>query len=151
MTILRMIDVEVDLATLRQRLEILETRILGSIDGLDGPQPLFSIYSHLQFDGITPSQESAALMQSCSLLLTPRNLLDLGRMTDDMFPWRPFLAALDLLEATGYNVSAATKWVQRCAEQLLIAQGLGVLRVEDVLKSPVGPVQELKHFALSEK
>lgn len=151
MTLLRTIDLEVDLATMKKRLEALEARVLGSVDSLHGPHPLFLVYSHLLFDGLTPSKESAALMQSCALLLTPRNLLDLGRMTSDMFPWRPFLAALDLLQVTGHSVEKATEWVISCATDLLKAQGLGMLRVEDVLRSPVGPLQELKQFALSEK
>jgi hypothetical protein len=48
-------------------------------------------------------------------------------------------------------VEKATEWVISCAMDLLKAQGLGMLRVEDVLRSPVGPLQELKQFALSEK
>lgn len=149
MSTLRSLDLEVDLATLRRRLDALEARFLGAVDDLGGPQPLFALYSHLIFDGLSPSKESAALMQSCSLMLTPRNLLDLSRLTGDMFPWRPFLAALDLLEVTGYAVGDSVAWVEACAEDLLKAQGLGVLRLADVLRSPVGPLHELKQIALS--
>lgn len=151
MSSLRMLDLEVDVATMRRRIDTLETRFLGRVDDLEGPQPLFTVYSHLIFDGLTPSKETAALMQSCSLLLTPRNLLDLSRLTGDMFPWRPFLAALDLLAVTGFDIGQSAEWVEACAEDLMKAQGLGVLRVADVIRSPVGPLHELRRYALSKK
>ncbi len=149
MSILKTLDLEVDLATMKRRLDLLEARFLGAVDDLGGPQPLFTLYTHLIFDGIQPSKETAAMMQSCSLLLTPRNLLDLTRLTGDMFPWRPFLAALDLLEATGHSVGDSVLWVEACALDLMHAQGLGALRIADVIKSPVGPLHELRRFALS--
>lgn len=151
MTTARVLELEVEVATLRRRMDSLEAKFLGAVDDLQGPQPLFAVYSHLLLDGIQPGAEAAALLSSCALLLNPRNLLDLGRMTADPFPWRPFLTALDLLEVTGHDVHDAVLWVQGCAEELLAAQGLGILRVEDVLRSPVGPLSELKRFALSER
>lgn len=147
----KVLDLEVDVATMRRRLDALEARFLGAVDDLGGPQPLFSIYSHLVLEGLSPSKESAALMQSCALLLTPRNLLDLARLTGDIFPWRPFLAALDLLEVTGHDVGESIAWVEACAEDLMKAQGLGVLRIADVLHSPVGPLHELRQYALSKR
>lgn len=149
MTNSRTIDLEVDVATLRRRLDALEVQFTGNVDGFPGPQPLFFLYSHLLLSGLQPSKDSAALMQSCALLLTPRILLDLARLTGDMFPWRPFLGALDRLQVTGHDVQAATAWVESCARDLLKAQGLGILRIEDVLRSPVGPLHNLKQIALS--
>ena len=145
----RVLDLEVEVATLRRRIGALEARIFGKVS--DGPSahPLFSIYSHLLCDGVTQSPESAALLRSVGLLLTPRSLLDLGRMAEDPFPWRPFLLALDLMETAGEDVHDAVEWVQGCAEELLAAQGLGMLRPADVLRSPVGPLNELHRFALS--
>lgn len=143
----RLIDLEVDLATLKRRLEALEVRFLGAVDDLGGPQPLFGLYSHLLLSGLQPTTEAAALMQGVALFLTPRNLLDLARLTGDMFPWRPFLASLDLLAVTGHDVEEATAWIEACAQDLLRAQGLQDLCLEDVLRSPVGPAQELRQHA----
>lgn len=151
MTSSRLVDLEVDVATLRRRLDAVEIRLTGSVHDLHGPQPLFGIYSHLLFNGLDLSTDTAALMQSCALLLTPRTLLDLARLTGDMFPWRPFLCALDLLEARGHDVHDAITWVEDCARDLLRAQGLGILKLEDVLRSPVGPLHNLQEIALSER
>ncbi len=146
----RMIDLEVDVATLRHRVGGLEARVYGRVDDAAGPQPLFDTYAHLLLDGIQPCEESAALLRTCVMLLSPRMLLDLARLTGDMFPWRPFLAAVDLLHVTGFDMSASTTWLETCAQDLLNAQGLRMLRLEDVLRSPAGPVHLLKRFALSE-
>lgn len=145
----RMIDLEVDVATLRRRINMLEQRLYGRADDLPGPQPLFDLYAHLQLDGLTPSPDSAAMLRSCILLLSPRMLLDLGRLTGDMFPWRPFLGTADLLQTLGHDMEEAIAWLEGCADELLRAQGLGMLRIEDVVRSPVGPVTALKRFALS--
>lgn len=150
MTYSRMIDLEVDVATLRRRIDALEARVYGRVDELDGPQPLFDAYSHLLLDGVQPNEESAAMLRTCILFMSPRTLLDLGRLTGDMFPWRPFLAAADLLHVTGFDMSESTTWLEDCAAALLRAQGLTMLRIEDVLRSPVGPIHLLKRFALSE-
>lgn len=149
MTYSRMLDIEVDLATMRRRVDALEAHFLGSVSELSGPQPLFDTYAHLVLDGLTPGSDSAASMRSCAMLLSPRALLDLGRMTGDMFPWRPFLAALDVLKATGYDVDDALTWLEGTIQELLRAQGLSKLRIEDVLHSPVGPIHRLRRFALS--
>lgn len=146
-----MIDLEVDVATLRRRIDVLEARAYGRVDDLPGPQPLFDLYAHLLLDGIQPSEEMAAVLRSCLLLMSPRLLLDLARMTGDMFPWRPFLAAADLLSVTGYDMEEPTTWLEGCVQELLRAQGLRMLRIEDVLRSPAGPVHLLKKFALSER
>lgn len=147
----RIIDLEVEVYTLRRRIGALEARIFGGVDELEGPNPLFQVYTHLQCSGVQPDEDAAALLRACTLLLTPRNLMDLGRMTGDPFPWRPFLAALDLLEVTGHDVAASSQWVQGCAEDLMRAQGLEMLRVEDVIRSPAGPLHELRRFALSKR
>ncbi len=146
----RIIDLEVDIASLRRRFDALEARIYGRVDDLPGPQPLFDLYAHLQLDGITPSPDSAAMLRSCILLMSPRLLLDLGRLTGDMFAWRPFLGAADLLQALGHDMLEAIEWLEGCAAELLRAQGLRMLRVEDVLRSPVGPTHTLREFALSD-
>lgn len=146
----RMLDLEVDVASLRQRVGALEARLFGSVDDLPGPQPLFDLYSHLTIDGLTPSEDSAVMLRACIAIMSPRVLLDLGRMVTDPFPWRPFLAAADLLLVTGYDMQEAITRMEECAQALLKAQGLGVLRIEDVLRSPAGPVHILKRFALSE-
>ena len=54
---------------------------------------------------IAPAHEP--VMRSGAMWMSPRTLLDLGRMTGDMFAWRPFLAALDLLKVTGHDVDDA--------------------------------------------
>lgn len=145
----RLVDLEVDVATLRRRLDALEARVTGSVNDLPGAHPVFRVYTHLLLSGLEATEESAALLRSCALLLTPRILLDLGRLTNDMFPWRPFLTALDLLELSGLEVHDAVAWVEGCAGDLLRAQGLGMLRIEDVLRSPVGPLHNMQEFALS--
>lgn len=150
MTFSRLVDLEVDVATLRRRLDTLETRISGAVGDMPGPHPAFRIYTHLLFTGIVPSLDTAALMRTCVLMLTPRTLLDLGRLTGDMFPWRPFLGALDHLQIAGFDVHEATMWLEGCATDLLRAQGLGILTVADVLRSPVGPLHNIQKIALSE-
>lgn len=147
----RLLDLEVEVATLRRRLDRLEGTFTGAVDDVSGPRPLFAVYSHLICDGISCTAESAALMRSCAMLLTPRNLLDLGRMIEDPFPWRPFLLALDHLEVAGFAVDDAVEWVEECAEDLLRAQGLEMLEVEDVLRTPMGPLHELHRTALSNR
>lgn len=146
----RLLDLEVDVASLRQRVGSLETRLYGRADDLPGPQPLFDLYAHLILDGITPSEESAAMLRSCILVMSPRLLLDLGRMVNDPFAWRPFLVAADVLTVMGHDMSESVSWLEDCAVALLKAQGLGVLRIEDVIRAPVGPLTKLKSFALSE-
>lgn len=150
MTYNRTIDLEVDVATLRHRVGALEARMYGRIDDSSGPQPLFDTYAHLLLDGIHPCEESAALLRTCVALVSPRMLLDLARMTGDMFPWRPFLAAVDLLHVTGFDMTESTAWLETCAQDLLNAQGMKMLRIEDVLRAPTGPIHLLKSFALSE-
>lgn len=145
----RILDLEVEVATLRRRMGAVEAHIFGKVSDRPAAHPLFSIYSHLLCDGATQNPETAALLRSVGLLLTPRSLLDLGRMAEDPFPWRPFLMALDSMEASGEDVRDAVEWVHGCAEELLAAQGLGMLRPADVLRSPVGPLNELHRFALS--
>lgn len=145
----RILDLEVEVATLRRRVESLEAHIFGKVSGVSGPHPLFSVYSHLLCDGAAEGPETAALLRAVALLLTPRSLLDLGRMVEDPFPWRPFLLALDSAEVAGEEVSDAVAWLHGCAEELLAAQGLGMLKPADVLRSPVGPLNELHRFALS--
>lgn len=146
----RMLDLEVDVATLKQRVGVLEGRLFGRVDDLPGPQPLFDVYSHLILDGIALTEESAAMLRSLILIMSPRILLDLGRMVNDPFPWRPFLAAADLLLVSGLDMEGSIAWLEGIATELLKAQGLGLLRIEDVLRSPAGPVHKLKRFALSE-
>lgn len=150
MTFSRLVDLEVDVATLRRRLDTLEARITGTVGDLPGPHPAFRIYTHLLLTGLVPSADSAALMRSCVLMMTPRTLLDLGRLTSDLFPWRPFLGALDQLQAAGHDVHEATTWLEECAHDLMRAQGLGILTVGDVVHSPVGPLHNVRKIALSE-
>lgn len=150
MTFSRLVDLEVDVATLRRRLNTLEARVTGAVSELPGPHPLYKLYTHLLLSGLTPSEESAVLMRSCVSYLTPRSLLDLGRLTNDMFPWRPFLGALDHLHVAGYDVGDAVTWLEGCARDLLRAQGLSVLSLADVIRSPVGPLHNLQKIALSE-
>ena len=145
----RLLDLEIDVATLRRRVEALEAHTFGRVSSAGAPHPLFSIYAHLLCDGVTATPDSAALLRSVTLLLTPRSLLDLGRMAEDPFPWRPFLLALDHMEAAGHEVQDALSWVHGCAEELLRAQGLSALKPADVLMSPVGPLNELRQFNLS--
>lgn len=150
MTFSRLVDLEVDVATLRRRLNVLEARVTGAISELPGPHPLYKLYTHLLFSGLAPSDDAAVLMRSCVAYLTPRTLLDLGRLTNDMFPWRPFLGALDHLHVAGYDVQEATTWLEGSAQDLLRAQGLGMLTLADVMRSPVGPLHNLRKIALSE-
>lgn len=145
----RLLDLEVDVVTLRRRLDTLEARLTGSVQDLTGPQPLFDLYAHLILDGLKPSPDSAALLRTCVMLMTPRTLLDLARLTGDMFAWRPFLSALDLLHINGHDVSEATAWLEASVQDLLRAQGLKMLRPEDLLRSPIGPIATLKRIALS--
>jgi hypothetical protein len=145
----RLLDLEVDIVTMRRRIDALEARLTGSVQDLNGPQPLFDLYAHLVLDGLEPTPDSAALMRTCVMLMTPRTLLDLARLTGDMFSWRPFLAGLDLLHLRGYDVTEATEWLEGSVQDLLRAQGLGMLRPEDVLRSPTGPIAVLKRIALS--
>lgn len=149
MPINRVLDLEVDVATLKQRINALEKRIYGRVDELPGPQPLFDLYTHLTLDGVQPTPETAILLRACVLTASPRLFLDLARMVNDPFPWRPFLSALDLMSVSGHDVAEATAWIEQCAEALLRAQGLRALRVEDVMRTSLGPVHELKAFALS--
>jgi len=145
----RLLDLEVDVVTLRRRLDALEARLTGSVQDLNGPQPLFDLYSHLLLDGLEPSPDAVALLRTCVMLMTPRALLDLARLTGDMFAWRPFLSALDVMHTRGYDVTEASEWLVSSAQDLLRAQGLGMLRPEDVLRSPMGPIATMKRIALS--
>jgi len=145
------IDTQVDLYTLKKRLEALEARLYGVIDDVEGPMPLFGAYSHLICDGVLPTADSANLLSTCSMYLTPRNLLDLSRSTGDMFPWRPFLLALDVLDLRGFDVEAARVWLESSIQDFMRAQGLEMLTIADVLHSPTGPLHELRRFVLSER
>lgn len=145
------IDTQVDLYTLKRRLDALESRLYGAIDDVDGPMPLFGVYSHLICDGVLPTADSAALLAACSMFLTPRKLLDLSRSTGDMFPWRPFLLALDVLDQQGFEVGHAREWLESSIQDFMRAQGLEMLSIADVLSSPTGPLHELRRFVLSER
>jgi hypothetical protein len=145
----RMMDLEVDIATLNQRVAALETQRFGSSDALPGPQPLFRLYAMLCLDGLDPSEEAAVLMRACALLLSPRTVFDLCTLTQDMFAWRPFLLALDMLSEE-HDVSDAIGRVEGCARAVMDAQGLHYLDIADVIHSPVGPAANMKTLALSE-
>lgn len=142
-------DLEIDLASMKLRLNALEARIFGDVDSTPGPQPLFRLYSMLSLDGIEHTEEAAVLMRTCGLLMSPRIIFDLCTLTYDMFAWRPFLLALDMLSDT-YDVQQAIERVELCARAVLDAQGLQYLEIGDVIDSPVGPTANMKTYALSE-
>lgn len=144
MTFSRLVDLEVDVSTLKLRVDALEARLTGNIGELDRAHPLFPIYSHLLISRLERTEETAVLLRTCVMQMTPRTLLDLGRMTNDMFPWRPFLGALDQLHLDEFDVLDATEWLELCARELLRAQGLGILKLEDVVRSPTGPVHNMR-------
>jgi hypothetical protein len=142
-------DLEIDIATLKQRVDALEAQRFGSSDSLPGPQPLFRLYAMLCLDGLEPGEEAAVLMRACAMLMTPRIVFDLCTLTQDPFAWRPFLLALDML-SLNYDVKDALARVEHCARLVMDVQGLRYVELEDVIHSPVGPAANMKTMALSE-
>jgi hypothetical protein len=141
-------DLEIDIATLKQRVDALEAQRFGISDSIPGPQPLFRLYAMLCLDGLEEDEEAATLMRACAMLMTPRIVFDLCTMTQDMFAWRPFLLALDKL-SLNYDVSDALTRVEYCARAVMNVQGLQYVDVDDVIASPVGPTANMKSLALS--
>lgn len=148
---MKSVDYIVDLKTLERRMDLLEGRVMNSLGRLHGPQPLMRVYSEILLSGITPSKELETYMNAIVLLLSPRTLLDLCRLTHDMFAWRPFLAALDHLDTAGYEVRDATKWLEGCIRELLDAQGLRYLQIEDVVGSTHEGIERLRQICLSKQ
>jgi len=69
--------------------------------------------------------------------LTTTQLLLLGRLTGDAFPWKPFLALLDHASVQGYLVDDATEHILGRAQDLLNAQGLWLLTPADLMGTPL--------------
>jgi len=142
-------DLEVDMASLRLRLETVERRVFGDAEAVPGAQPLFRLYTLLLLDGLESREESAVLMRTCAMMMTPRLIFDLCVLTQDMFAWRPFLLTLDKLSLK-FDVQEAIERLEYCIRAVMNAQGLNRLKISDVIRSPVGPLANLKSFALSE-
>jgi hypothetical protein len=76
--------------------------------------------------------------------LDVRQLLALGRLTHDPFPWKPFLVLLDHAAMDGYLVDEPTAHLLEIAQDLMNAQGLALLTPADVMGTPLAVVQALE-------
>jgi hypothetical protein len=116
--------------------------------------------------GRDPSEYSAADLQSlyweaCRRLgdLAPREvflwsclirnlgaaqLLTLGRLVQDPFPWKPFLALLDHATAQDFLVDDVTEHLLDTAQDLLTAQGLWMLTPADLMGTPLAVHQAVE-------
>lgn len=71
--------------------------------------------------------------------LTAEQLLVLGRVVDDPYPWMPFLALLDHSAVRGLDVDHTTVDFLQVIQDFLCAQGLHILTASDVMGNALTP------------
>lgn len=126
------------LADAEHRLSMLEVALWGRSHARPEAAYLLRLYIEAvrrpDFKRITA--QTAWLWCSVLSTLGSTELLYLARECRDPFPWVPFLRLLEKLEVAGYDVEATLVHLRRAGNQLLVAQGLGKLRVDDAMRSP---------------
>lgn len=114
-----------------RRLEALEEALGMGAVGLR-PNRLVELY-HDSFDPVVDSEKESRHWARLVTTLDSSQLLLLARLTGDPFPFRPLLARMDTYYAKDYQVKDAVDHLVSIGQDLLTAQGLGLLRPRDIM------------------
>ena len=129
-------ELSLRLADAERRLHELESRLLGKSRGPKEPDTLLHLYLEAAKGARVVDAQAALLWAAVIEQLGTVDLLVLGRLTRDPFPYLPFLRILESGIRDGYDLGVAHQRLVAAAEALLRAQGLGKLRVADVRHTP---------------
>ncbi len=127
-------DLRASILDLERRVRLLEQGMYGHAAPQAGAVLLTRCYleAHRMLNRMDPEQVGVWVAQS--YLWDVRALVALGREVSDPYPYRPFLAVLDLCVLQGVpGAEAARDHIESVAQDLLIAQGLELVQPRDTM------------------
>lgn len=129
------IDSASALLDLSRRVALLEQGMYGHAAPQAGVVLLVRCYieAHRLLKELDP--ENVGVWVASTYLFDVRTMVKLGREVSDPFPYRPFLAVLDLCVLEGVpEADAARGHLEAVAQDLLVAQGLELVRPRDTMQ-----------------
>jgi hypothetical protein len=131
---------------LERKIDTLQALVQGNVHQPYDEQALQALYwdACRRFGRLKPRE--AFLWSCCIRNLDVTQLLTLGRLVHDPFPWKPFLVLLDWATEEGHLVEEATEHLERIAQDLLYAQGLWLLSPCDLMASPLEVQKALRSY-----
>lgn len=129
-----LLDDRAKILDLERRVDLLERGLYGHSAPQCGASLLTRCYleAHRALRKIEP--EKAGTWVAVAYLLDVRALVALGRYVNDPYPYRPFLAVLDICALHSVpSAFAARTHLESVAQDLLTAQGLELIRPRDTM------------------
>jgi hypothetical protein len=128
------VDLTASIFDLERRIALLEQKQYGHAAPQAGAALLTRCYveAHRLVRDIDPKMAGVWVAQA--YLWDVRALVALGRAVNDPYPYRPFLAVLDRCVLSGVpGAEAALAHLEEVSQQLLVAQGLELVRPRDTM------------------
>jgi hypothetical protein len=128
------IDVTAKILDLERRVALLERGLYGHTTPQCGAALLTRCYLEAHRVRKRIDRESASIWVAQAYLWDVRALVALGRHVNDPYPYRPFLAVLDVCVLNGIpGAEDARTHLEAVSQDLLVAQGLELVRPRDTM------------------
>jgi hypothetical protein len=128
------VDTRATISDLERRVRLLEEGLYGHSAPQCSTVVLMRCYIEAHRAIREIDQESGGIWVAQAYLWDVRALVSLGRHVNDPYPYRPFLAALDVCVLKGIpGADAAVRHLESVGQDLLYAEGLELVRPRDTM------------------